>query len=126
MTWRLREVGCVPAPSPLGDPNASIPTPQPVMERMGFNVGTPSAGATSLAFVSQLAIDAGLPERVNTNRQFAAIESTRGRTKEDLPENSAMPKIEVNPNTYAVKIDGELAEHEPAQELPMAQRYFLF
>jgi urease subunit alpha len=118
--------GGMAATAALGDPNASVPTPQPVFERIGYNVNTPAAGATSLAFVSQAAIDDGLAERINTNRRFAAIENCRGRTKEDMPENTAMPDIQVNPNTYAVKIDGELVDHEPAAEIPMAQRYFLF
>src|SRR5699024_1252295 len=95
--------GGMVASAALGDPNASIPTPQPVMVRMGFNVATPAAGASGLAFVSQLALDDGLPERVNTNRRFVAIENTRGRSKTDMPQNSAMPDIEVDPNTYAVK-----------------------
>jgi urease subunit alpha len=118
--------GGMAAMAALGDPNASIPTPQPVFERIGYNVNTPAAGATSLAFVSQAAMDDGLPDRINTNRRFAAIENCRGRTKEDMPENTAMPDIKVDPNTYAVKVDGELVDHEPASEVPMAQRYFLF
>ncbi|MDT0502658.1 MULTISPECIES: urease subunit alpha [unclassified Halomonas] len=118
--------GGMAATAALGDPNASIPTPQPVLERLGFNVYSPAAGATSMAFVSQTAIDDGLPGRVNTHRQFVAIESCRGRTKMDMPENQALPRIEVDPNTYAVKIDGELVEHEPTDDVPMAQRYFLF
>jgi urease subunit alpha len=118
--------GGMAATAALGDPNASIPTPQPVMERVGYNVHSPAAGATSVAFVAQAALDDGLPDRINTNRRFIAIESTRGRTKAEMPENTALPKIEVDPDTYAVRIDGELADHEPADELPMAQRYFLF
>lgn len=118
--------GGMVATAALGDPNASIPTPQPMMERTGFNVGSPAAGATSVAFVSQMAMDDGLPDRINTNRKFVAIENTRGRTKEDMPENSALPNIEVDVDTYAVTIDGTRVDHEPADELPMAQRYFLF
>ncbi|HEY9098025.1 MAG TPA: urease subunit alpha [Thiobacillus sp.] len=118
--------GGMAATAALGDPSASIPTPQPVFERAGFNMHSPASGATSMAFVSQTAIDDGLPGRINTNRQFVAIENCRGRTKEDMPENQALPRIEVDPDTYAVKIDGELVDHEPADELPMAQRYFLF
>lgn len=118
--------GGMVATAALGDPNASIPTPQPVMERTGFNVHSPASGASGVAFVSQAAIDDGLPERINTSRRFVAIQNTRGRTKEDMPENNALPRIDVDPDTYAVRIDGELAEHEPADEVPMAQRYFLF
>lgn len=110
----------------LGDPNASIPTPQPVLERLGFSAGTRVAGATSVAFVAEAAIDDNLADRLDIFRPLVAIENTRGRTKADMPENSALPRIEVNPDTYAVTVDGELIEHEPASEVPMAQRYFLF
>jgi urease subunit alpha len=97
-----------------------------VLERLGFNVYTPAAAATSVAFVSQIAIDDGLAGRLNIKRPLVAIENCRRRTKADLPENSALPHIEVNPDTYAVTVDGELIDHGPAAELPMAQRYFLF
>ncbi|WP_026535797.1 urease subunit alpha [Arthrobacter sp. H14] len=118
--------GGVAAVAALGDPNASIPTPQPVLPRQGFSSHTRAAASTSVAFVSEAAIEDNLAERLNINRKLVAIENCRGRTKQDLPENAAMPHIEVDPNTYGVKIDGELIEHEPAQEVPMAQRYFLF
>lgn len=118
--------GGVAAIAALGDPNASIPTPQPVLERRGFNVFTRAAASTSVAFVSEAAIEDRLADRLNIDRKLVAIENCRGRTKEDMPENTALPHIEVDPNTYAVKIDGELIEHEPAEVLPMAQRYFLF
>lgn len=118
--------GGVAAVAALGDPNASIPTPQPVMERLGFSVGSRAAAATSFAFVAPAAIEDGLADRLDINRKLVAVENVRGRGKEDLPENTAMPHIEVNPNTYGVTVDGELIEHEPAVELPMAQRYFLF
>ncbi|GAA4709547.1 urease subunit alpha [Promicromonospora umidemergens] len=110
----------------LGDPNASIPTPQPVSERLGFSVGTRTAAATSFAFVSEVAIEDKLAERLDIDRPLVAIANCRGRTKADLPENTALPRIEVDANTYAVTVDGELIEHEPASHLPMAQRYFLF
>jgi urease subunit alpha len=87
---------------------------------------SPAAASTSLLFVSQAAIDDGLPDRVQTRRRMVPISSVRGRTKADLPENTALPRIEVDPDTYSVRVDGELIEHEPAAELPMAQRYFLF
>jgi len=118
--------GGMAATAALGDPNASIPTPQPVLERIGFNVYSPAAAATSVAFVSQVAIDDGLAGRLNIKRPLVAIENCRARTKADLPENSALPHIEVDPDSYAVKVDGELIDHEPAVEVPMAQRYFLF
>jgi urease subunit alpha len=111
----------------LGDPNASVPTPQPVLPRLGFNVRSPSASSTSVAFVSPAALEDGLAERLTgVRRRLVPVENVRGRTKEDLPENTALPKIEVDPDTYSVRVDGELIEHEPARELPMAQRYFLF
>jgi urease subunit alpha len=119
--------GGMAAVAAIGDPNASVPTPQPVLPRLGFNAGTPSAAATSVAFVSQVALDDGLAGRMeHIHRPLVAIENVRGRTKEDLPENTALPRIEVDPDTYSVRVDGELIEHEPATELPMAQRYFLF
>ncbi len=96
------------------------------MERTGFNVNSPPAGAISLAFVSQATIGDGLPVRVDTNRRFVAIQNMRGRGQEGVPENTALPRIEVDPDTYSVKIDGEIADHEPASEVPMVQRYFLF
>ncbi len=118
--------GGMAAMAALGDPNASIPTPQPVLERLGFSAFTRAAASTSIAFVSEAAIEDGLADRLNVDRKLVAIENCRGRTKEDMPENTALPRIEVDPNTYAVKIDGELIEHEPAEVVPMAQRYFLF
>ncbi|WP_104165324.1 urease subunit alpha [Cryobacterium sp. N22] len=118
--------GGVAAVAALGDPNASIPTPQPVLQRPGFSAFSPAAAATSVAFVSQTAIDDGLADRLNIDRKLVAIENCRGRTKEDMPENSALPRIEVDPDTYSVTVDGELIEHEPADVVPMAQRYFLF
>jgi urease subunit alpha len=111
----------------LGDPNASVPSPQPVLPRLGFNVRSPASSLTSVAFVSPAALEDGLAERLTgVRRRLVPVENVRGRTKEDLPENTALPKIEVDPDTYGVRVDGELIEHEPARELPMAQRYFLF
>jgi urease subunit alpha len=119
--------GGMVASAALGDPNASIPTPQPVLPRMGFNVHSPAASATSLAFVSPIALEDGLADRLPlVRRRLVAVENVRGRTKADMPENTALPNIDVDPDTYSVRIDGELIDHEPATELPMAQRYFLF
>lgn len=84
----------------LGDPNASVPTPQPVLPRLGFNAQSPSAASTSVAFVSQAALDDGLAERLQLRRELVAVENVRGRTKADLPENTALPHIEVDPDTY--------------------------
>jgi urease subunit alpha len=118
--------GGMAAVAAIGDPNASIPTPQPVSGRPGWNHHTRAAGATSLAFVSELAMDSGVVERMGVDHEIVPITSTRGITKDDLPLNTARPRIDVDPDTYAVRIDGELIEHEPAQFVPMAQRYFLF
>ncbi|MGH3352266.1 MAG: urease subunit alpha [Nocardioides sp.] len=118
--------GGMAAVAALGDPNASIPTPQPVLLRPGFNSHSPTASRTSLAFVSQTAIDDDLASRLRVERDLVAIESVRGRTKLDMPNNTAMPQITVDPDTYGVTVDGELIEHEPAAEVPMGQRYFLF
>ncbi|RBY95391.1 urease subunit alpha [Blastococcus sp. TF02-8] len=110
----------------LGDPNASVPTPQPVLPRPGYNVHTRAAQATSLAFVAPTALEDGLADRLAVHRRLVPIENVRGRTKDDLPLNSARPSIEVNPDTFAVRIDGETVTHEPVDALPMTQRYFLF
>lgn len=118
--------GGMAASAALGDPNASIPTPQPVLPRPGFNSHSPTASSTSVAFVAQAAIDDGLADRLNVQRELVAVQNVRGRGKADMPENSAMPSIEVDPDTYGVKVDGELIEHQPAAEVPMGQRYFLF
>jgi urease subunit alpha len=108
----------------MGDANASIPTPQPVLPRPMFGAYTPSA--TSVHFVAQAAIDGGLADRLAVNRKLVAVGNTRSLGKADLPENDALPRIEVDPNTFAVTIDGDLITPEPVAELPMAQRYFLF
>ena len=118
--------GGMAAVAAIGDPNASIPTPQPVHGRLGFNAHTKAAGATSLAFVSELAMENDVVERMGVEHEIVPITSTRGITKDDLPLNTARPQIDVDPDTYAVRIDGELIEHEPAEFVPMAQRYFLF
>lgn len=110
----------------LGDPNASVPTPQPVLPRLGFNAHTRAAQATSLAFVSAAAVEDGLADRLAVHRPLVAIENVRERTKADLPLNDALPAIEVDPNTFEVRIDGAVVDHPPVQELPMTQRYFLF
>jgi urease subunit alpha len=110
----------------LGDPNAAVPTPQPVLPRLGYNVGTPAATATSVAFVAPAAIEDGLADRLATDRPLVPVENMRSRSKADLPENDALPDIEVNPDTFEVRIDGQIVDHEPAADLPMAQRYLLF
>ncbi|MCG8670018.1 MAG: urease subunit alpha [Pseudomonadales bacterium] len=114
------------AAAPMGDANASIPTPQPVHYRPMFGAYGDTCVQTSLNFVSQAALDNGLKESLGLNRPLAAVKNTRTITKSDLLLNDAMPKIEVDPQTYEVRADGELLTCEPATEVPLAQRYFLF
>jgi urease subunit alpha len=111
--------------SMLGDPNAAVPTPQPVLPRLGYNVHTRAASATSVAFVSQAAIDDGLGDRLAIDRKLLPVKNVRGLAKSDLPLNDTLPKIDVNPDTFEVRVDGEPADHEPVSELPMTRRYFL-
>ena len=109
----------------MGDPNASIPTPQPVYIRPMFAALGQAMGATCLHFVSGVSVREGnLPERCQ--RSFSAVRNTRAIGKKDMLLNDATPNIEVNPETYEVRADGELLVCEPAETLPMAQRYFLF
>ncbi|MCU1502581.1 MAG: ureC, partial [Ilumatobacteraceae bacterium] len=110
----------------MGDANASIPTPQPVLPRPMFGASPRAAAATSVNFVAHAALADGLSGRLALGRRLVAVRSTRRLGKVDLPENDAMPSITVDPDTFAVRIDGELIEEQPVTELPMAQRYFLF
>ncbi|MFE3223715.1 urease subunit alpha [Nocardia sp. NPDC059228] len=110
----------------MGDANASIPTPQPVLPRPMFGAAPSVAAGTSLHFVSEQAIEDGLANRLRVNRKLVPVANVRSRTKADLPNNDAMPRIEVEPDTFTVRIDGEVWAEQPATELPMAQRYFLF
>jgi len=110
----------------MGDPNASIPTPQPVHMQPMFGGFGGATAATSLTFVSQAAQEAGVGASIGLGKQTVAVSNTRNISKRDLKLNDLMPKIEVDPETYEVKADGELLTCEPATVLPMAQRYFLF
>jgi urease subunit alpha len=110
----------------MGDANASIPTPQPVLPRPMFGAAPGVAPGLSVAFVAQAALDDGLADRLAVRRALVPVQSTRSVGKVDLPENTAMPRIEVDADTFAVRVDGELIEEAPVRELPMAQRYFLF
>lgn len=110
----------------MGDANASIPTPQPVLPRPMFGAAGGVAPQLSLAFVAPVALEDGLGERLGVRRRLVPVADTRSIGKASLPENSATPRIEVDADTFAVRIDGELVEEQPAVELPMAQRYFLF
>jgi urease subunit alpha len=110
----------------MGDPNASIPTPQPVHYRPMFAAFGRSRTASSVVFVSKAAIRDGLKKKLGIAKDLVAVENTRRIRKKDLIHNNATPKIEVDPETYEVSADGELLVCEPAKSLPMAQRYFLF
>ncbi len=115
------------AAAPMGDPNASIPTPQPVHYRPMFAAFGKNASRSSVNFVSRAALDGGLHARIGTDKPMLAVENTRGGIgKRSMIHNSALPHIEVNPETYEVRADGVLLTCEPATVLPMAQRYFLF
>ncbi|MFC6881184.1 MULTISPECIES: urease subunit alpha [Actinomadura] len=110
----------------MGDANASIPTPQPVLPRPMFGAAPPAAAATSVHFVSEAALEDGLAGRLAVRRALVPVRDTRRLAKTDLPLNGALPDIGVDPDTFTVTIDGDEVEPAPAEELPMAQRYFLF
>jgi len=115
------------AAAPMGDPNASIPTPQPVHYRPMFGAFGRSLTRSSVVFTSKLAIESGLPAKLGLMKEMVAVENVRGGlSKASMIHNSATPRIEVDPETYEVRADGELLTCEPAEMLPMAQRYFLF
>ncbi|CQD19090.1 urease subunit alpha [Mycolicibacterium conceptionense] len=110
----------------MGDANASIPTPQPVLPRPMFGAAPAAAAATSVHFVAPQAIEDGLADRVDVRRKLAAVKNVRRIGKAQMPHNDALPHIEVEPDTFTVRIDGQVWQEQPAVELPMAQRYFLF
>ncbi|WP_454790426.1 urease subunit alpha [Mycolicibacterium lutetiense] len=110
----------------MGDANASIPTPQPVLPRPMFGAAPAAAAATSVHFVAPQAIEDGLADRLDIRRKLAAVKNVRRVGKAQMPLNDAMPRIEVDPDTFTVRIDGQVWQEQPAVELPMAQRYFLF
>jgi urease subunit alpha len=133
--WRPAFFGAKPAliikggmivAAPMGDPNASIPTPQPVHYRRMFGALGGARSATSVSFVSQAALDGGIGERLGLRKRLIAVSGTRSLSKHDLILNAYLPKIEVDAQTYEVRADGELLTCEPASVLPLAQRYFLF
>ncbi|OYN78467.1 urease subunit alpha [Mycolicibacterium sphagni] len=110
----------------MGDANASIPTPQPVLPRPMFGAAPAAAAATSVHFVAPQAIEDGLADRLSVNRRLVPVGNVRAVGKAQMPLNDAQPRIEVDPDTFTVRIDGEVWAEQPATELPMAQRYFLF
>ncbi|MGG3955185.1 urease subunit alpha [Bhargavaea massiliensis] len=112
--------------SVMGDPNASIPTPQPVMYRPMFASYGKALYRTSITFVSKTAFELGISQQLNLQKMIQPVEHIRNLSKNDMVYNSAMPKIDVDPQTYEVRVDGTLITCEPAEVVPMAQRYFLF
>ncbi|WP_090629149.1 urease subunit alpha [Nitrosomonas marina] len=133
--WRPAHFGAKPsmvlkggmiAAALMGDPNASIPTPQPVHYRYMFGAYGTALRNTCYTFVSEASLHAGLEDHLKTDKPLIAVKNTRGLRKKDMVHNSATPKMEINPETYEVRADGELLTCEPANTLPLAQRYFLF
>jgi urease subunit alpha len=110
----------------MGDANASIPTPQPIHMRPMFGSFGGAIAATSLTFVSRAALKKDIPDKLGLQKKAVAVSGIRQLTKRDLKLNDALPQIEVDPETYEVRADGQLLTCEPATCLPMAQRYFLF
>jgi urease subunit alpha len=110
----------------MGDANASIPTPQPVLPRPMFGAAPAAAAATSVHFVSPQAVEDGLANRIDVKRRLVAVENVRQVGKAQMPLNDALPRIEVEPDTFTVRIDGDVWQEQPAAAVPMAQRYFLF
>ena len=108
----------------MGDPNASIPTPQPMYSRPMFGALGRAAGSAAVHFVSAAGLESGATDGLA--KQAVAVTGTRGIGKRDMRLNDATPEIEVGPETYEVRADGQLLTCEPATELPLAQRYFLY
>jgi urease subunit alpha len=114
------------AAAAMGDPNASIPTPQPVHYRPMFATFGKALASSCITFMSKASIKAGVPESLGLQRKIEAVKNCRDVKKKDMIHNSLQPKVTVDPETYEVRADGELMTCEPAKELPLAQRYFLF
>ncbi|KAB2702907.1 MULTISPECIES: urease subunit alpha [Brucella] len=119
-------IGGMIAIAPMGDPNASISTPQPVHYRPMYGVLGRALGSTGVTFVSKAALDDGIGEKLKLSKQLVAVKGIRSIRKKDMIHNGLTPKLEVDPQSYQVRVDGELITCEPADVLPMAQRYFLF
>jgi len=119
-------IGGMIAIAPMGDPNASISTPQPVHYRPMYGVLGRALSSTGVTFVSKAALDDGIGEKLKLSKQLVAVKGIRTIRKKDMIHNGLTPKLEVDPQSYQVRVDGELITCEPADILPMAQRYFLF
>jgi len=109
----------------MGDPNASIPV-SPSYAREMFGAHGKARTGTSVNFMSQVSVEKGISKNLGLERRSVAVKNTRKLGKKDLPLNDYLPKMEVNPETYEVRADGKLLTCEPAEVLPMAQRYFMF
>jgi urease subunit alpha len=112
--------------SQMGDANASIPTPQPVVMRPMFGSNGGAIATTALTFISNEAFKRGLGDRLHLKKQTVPVSNIRALSKRDLKLNDTLPKIDVDPETYEVRANGQLLTCEPAIQLPMSQRYFLF
>jgi urease subunit alpha len=112
--------------APIGDANASIPTPEPVLQRPMFGAAASVAPTVSVSWVAPKAFESGLAERLGLTRELVTVADTRGVTKRDMPGNDALPAIAVDPATFVVTVDGEEIAPQPVTELPLAQRYALF
>ena len=112
--------------APMGDPNASIPTPQPVHFRKMFAAYGRACSSTSVVFVSRAALELDVGNQLLLAKRAVAVRGTRTIRKRDLIHNDYLPRIDVDPQTYEVRADGQLLTCEPARELPLAQKYFLF
>ena len=121
-----RSAAVLAASAAMGDPNASIPTPQPTFYRPQFGAAGRALASTNLTFVSQASLDKGTLKKLGLKRRLEPVKRTRKIGKRDMVLNDALPKIEVDPETYTGKADGVVLTCEPAKVLPMAQRYFLF
>jgi urease subunit alpha len=110
--------------STMGDPNASVPTPQPVLYRPMFGAYGGALSANCITFVSRIAYEDGIGERLRLRRRLVPVRGTRGLTKRDMVRNDALPNIEVDPETFAVRVDGVHATVPPARTLPLTQLYF--
>ena len=111
--------------APMGDGNASIPTPQPVLPRPMWGSYGRVPAQTSVHFVAPAALEDGLGDRLKVERRLIAVDDVRRRGKSDLPQNDALPRIEVEPDTFTVRVDGVVVEEDPVAVLPMAQRCFI-
>ena len=123
---RLVLKGGAVASAPIGDANASIPTPQPVLQRPMFGAAPAAAPMLSVSWVAPAALENGLVEDLGLRRRLVALAETRGVGKADMVGNDALPAIDVDADTFVVTVDGDEIDPLPATELPLAQRYSLF